>query len=92
MSDDRDHPAEESRRQVRFVSGCGAVVLVIGLVLLIASDDPRSLASSSMLVLLGVSLLLIAPGRSRPRIKKVAVLASLLAIVVAVWSVVLVVS
>lgn len=92
MSDDRDQPAEENQRQVRFVSGCGAVVLVIGIVLLITSDDRRSLVSSSMSVLLGVSLLLIAPGRSRPRIKEVAVVASLLAIALAVYGTVLVVS
>jgi len=73
-----------SPRRERFVSGCGLVVLILGFVLLLTSHDGRSVASSSTSVLLGGGLLTIAPGRSRPWLRKVTVAAFLLAIALAI--------
>lgn len=72
----RDRGGRAGTRAVDlFTSLSGSFLLVLGVVLLTTADDERGVTSSLTSILLGLAVVLIAPGRSRPWVKAVGIAA-----------------
>lgn len=68
-----------------FTSLSGGFLLVLGVVLLATADDAGSVTSSLTSILLGLAVVLIAPGRSRPWVKAVGIAAVVVEIALVVY-------
>lgn len=68
-----------------FTSLSGGSLLVLGVVLLATADDAGSVTSSLTSILLGLAVVLIAPGRSRPWVKAVGITAVVAEIALVVY-------